>query len=448
MFWSFFSTFTNYNIYLASQLITDGFLTKQFAIFSKPLQQKDIEVLSNFKTYFQNYFFKFTNLVINLVYIVCPIVTISQSSQPDREKFIFTIIFILMIIAMIFGGFLWIRTSGKLRKSIEESDIISKLLTLQRVLIPAIYNVSTTYFSIILVSIVARFELTGFYIQLMIFISSISFGWILVSTIEELGYAKKNLIKLTRRLSEIEEKYVINNRSYTSLCKLCEPDNDLIKKSKQNNSLILKDFIPMSITNDENNSHIYSYEFLPGLYQLNGLNGIGKTTLLRSLTLPEGVLIEKSKGEVAFQGKAFFEETDGIFGHRKKFKYVGSSSLQDDVHNLNLELFYEFSALKSALENFQEENHISHSEGEKGVVSIATVYQECLNGVNEKILLIDETLSRIYGRKDQPLRQEVISLISKMIEIDDELIIIVVDHMTEVESAKQLHITKHHISEI
>lgn len=443
-----FSTFSNLNIYLSSQIFTDGFLTKQFAVFTKVLKPADLEILTNFKTYFQSYFHKTSNVIINSVYIVFPIIAILLGDLELNSKIFFFVVFILMTVLIVLGGLLWIRVSVSVRKSLESSEKLTRRQVAGRVMIPAISNILTGYFAITLVSLVTRFGLHGVYIQLMIFVSSISFGWGLVNIIEELGYAKSNLAKLNQRLVEIESKYVINNRSYKSLCELCKPDNELLKTSKFNKSLLLNQYIPMYYTNAEKVTHIYSYEFIPGVYQINGLNGIGKTTLLRSLTLPESILVEKSGGQVAFQGKPFFSEEDGLAGHRKKYKYIGSRSVQDNAQTLNTELFYEFPVLKSALENFQDEKHTEHSEGEKGVISIASVYQECLNGVNEKILLIDESLSRIYGRADLPLRQEVIKLIESMSKVDDELIVMIVDHMTEVAFAKQLHITKHSISEI
>lgn len=448
LFGLFFSSFSNYYIYLSAQIFTDGFLVKQFAVFTKVLKPADLEILTNFKTYFQGYFFKLSNVIINSVYVIFPIIAIVLGNLDQRAKIFFSITFMFMAIFIVFGGLIWIRVSASLRNSLESKKDLSRRQVTSRVMVPAIYNIVTGYSAITLVSLVTRIGLQEVYIQLMLFVSSISFGWGLVNTIEELGYAKSNLAKLNQRLEEIESKYVINNRSYKYLCELCKPSNELLRTSKLNKSLLLNKYIPMYYTNAEKVTHIYSYEFIPGVYQINGLNGIGKTTLLRSLTLPESILVEKSGGQVAFQGKPFFSEDGGLAGHRKKYKYICSRSVQDDVQTLNTELFYEFPVLKSALENFQDEKHTEHSEGEKGVISIASVYQECLNGVNEKILLIDESLSRIYGRADLPLRQEVIRLIELMSKIDDELIVMIVDHMTEVAFAKQLHITKHSISEI
>ncbi len=221
---------------------------------------------------------------------------------------------------------------------------------------------------------------------------------------------------------------------------MCRPSTQVLQKSLENKSFVIKDFVPMSITNGESPTHIFNFEFKPGIYQLNGVNGVGKTTFLESLTLPESVRIEYSRGELAFQGQPFFDKAQDIGSHRMKYIYIGTNATQVESNGQNTNLFSSFPNIQSFLKESKLENHEKHSEGEKSVLLICDAFQKALtNGV--KLVFIDEAISRIYDSEGLPLRTEVIALIQEL-SIKNDIVVIVVDHMTKLSYATQLHMSK------
>ena len=443
-----FSIIENLNIFNTSYTYELKIQSKILAELIKYLDKSDKRVVNDYQEGFNKYHFNLFNVGTEFIGFFVLFCTAVLSNTPIEFKVVVILIIGILVFAILVIGKYWVHIARKCYKTIVSgSELSGKRLT-QRVLIPAVFNLTSSFIFPVALILLSKLSMNTLIVQVALLGGMISFGWSLISNIEKFNIAKEKLTFILSRMNQIQERYVINKYGFAKLCARTKPSSEILKLSKKNKSLVLDNFIPMSYSNSEQSepSHCYSYEFAPGLYQLNGLNGVGKTTLLKSLTLPEGVLVELSSGGVAFCGKPFFNCGESLIEHREEFRYIGADSIQSDVNRLMIDLFGEFPLIREFIQKSTVSANEVQSEGEKGVISIATVYQDCMNGINEGLIFIDEILSRIYGKSDFPLRQEIVRMLSDMLKIDDNLIIVIVDHVTHVDSAVQLKLEKKQIT--
>jgi predicted ATPase len=257
---------------------------------------------------------------------------------------------------------------------------------------------------------------------------------------------KKFLTNLNRELEKVSEKYVINNAGYKTQTKNSRPRRETLQKSKELKGLVLNNFIPMKVTNLREITHSFTYSFTPGLYQIQGLNGIGKTTLLQTLALPEGSPVEYAKGEAALNGEPFYNEKESIEEHRDRIFYISAKSPQKNPDDLDEKHLTRYATINQVIEATKQREHKIQSEGEAGLINICWAIQKIMNGNKGMYLLcIDEILSRMYNDNRYPLRDEIKMLLGD-IATEGKCIILVVDHMTLHEKAIQLKMSTKSIS--
>lgn len=281
---------------------------------------------------------------------------------------------------------------------------------------------------------------------LIVLAKVLSEAWYLTQQGTSILLTKKFLTSLNRELEAVSEKYIINNAGYKTQTKNCRPRRETLKKSKELKGMVLNNFIPMKITNLKEITHTFTYSFAPGLYQIQGLNGIGKTTLLQTLALPEGFPVEYAKGEAALNGKPFYNEEESIEEHRDRVFYINAKSPQKNPNDLERKDRKEYPTINQVIEATIKREHKVQSEGEAGLINICYALQKIRNGNKDSYLLcIDEILSRMYNDNRYPLRDETKILLSEATK-SGKCTILIVDHMTLHEEAIQLKMSTKAIS--
>lgn len=440
------SILTNRDIYYESGLISVGILNNWFAEISKYFSQKEIKVQNTFALTFKAYHYNVTEIIRSAIDSILIITTIILSVVNANLKILAMGIIVIVLTTMAITGKKWRSTAREVHNNYLKNKRTTGKTLRARYMFPSVYNLLSSTIIPVCVILLTKNNINQLIPQTALLIALANFAWSMMEISHNFEISKTNLNKINASLNRITKRYILNNAGYKKLCKLCFPNTNTLKRSKNNNSLVVKNYIPMAITNKSKVSHIYNFEFKPKVYQLNGTNGIGKTTFLESLTLPQGVRVEYSKGEVALNGEPFFDENLNLESHRKKYIYIGSDAKSPNLEQVDLKIFSEYKLITTFLKNLAYENKNKFSEGEKAIVSICHAYQEAINN-GMKLIFIDESISRIYNDKTTPLRKEVIKLIYSL-ENTKNTIVIVVDHMTKLESATQLKMQKKLITKI
>lgn len=192
----------------------------------------------------------------------------------------------------------------------------------------------------------------------------------------------------------------------------------------------------LSFSYDDNNKVInnISFEIKKGQFvSFIGHNGSGKSTLAKLII----GLLEKKEGEIIIFDEQLsnnnidkIRKNIGIVFQNPDNQFVGST-VEDDIafglenrqveYNKMHELVLN-NAKKVGMDSYLNVEPSSLSGGQKQRVAIAGVI-----ALNPKILILDEATSML----DPKGKKEIISLIQKMRELDDELTIISITHDLE-----------------
>ncbi len=434
----------NKYIYYSGNYLEDGILGNILPTYSQYLK-KNKRLITDFTANFKGYFLNIDNFSWRLLEVV---VVFSSILLLNKSKYSgLLLLLILSVFILIFLGKKWTETFQAIFEKHKKGEEVPRKLLSERVFYPTIYN---SFVHLVPTLGIAVFGLLGLSYQLAVvtLLSNISsFFWSFINKLQSFRIAKESLVEMNEILEKLQDKYVINNRSFHQACKNCIPSEEVKKKSQQNKSLVLKSFVPKPMTNQKQQfKREFTYEFKPGTYQINGINGVGKTTFLSSLSLPENELVEIPKGEVALAGELFYNPEDELSEHRNKFYYLGGSSSQSDIKDIDTELFEKYDGISRIINSILTQDKEKYSEGEKAVLLICNAYQKIQRGDKTRLVIIDEILSRIYNGADIPVREEVIDLVSKMRELNEDLILIVVDHTTKISGFKQLYLKESEIT--
>lgn len=302
------SMISNIKVYYTSGMISRGVLNTWLSKISIFFSEKEKKLLNEFSSTFPSYFFNLDILLKSILDFSVLIISVILAKTLIQYKIIGLLLILIIIPTMIIAGKKWRKTARKITRDYLNLKKTNDTLLRNRGLYPTIFNTLSHTLLPLTIILLTKEGINPLIPQATLLASVADYSWRIVNISHEFDITKRVLTKINQRLNATSKKYIINEMGYLKLCKLNEPSENILIQSKSNNSLIVKDFIPMAITNKKRVSHKYNFEFMPGVYQLNGTNGIGKTTFLESLTLPQEVKVEYSKGEVALNGKAFFDQ--------------------------------------------------------------------------------------------------------------------------------------------
>ena len=428
--------------YLLEMKIIRPVLTRMYPLFGNKKY-----IIDTFRNNYASYFFNFSNLIINVVSLILIIISFSFTNTSSQIKSYVIVYGFIALGLIILGGWYWNSVISKYISYTNKECTPPIGLRVKRWLVPSIANLHENDVFYLVMIFMLKDSQYSLLPLLGMFGTLVGTGWNVVDHVQKFYLANNSLKKLLKILKHREKRFVINSYSYAKLVLNCKPAMHLNEISMVNKSLMLKDFVPMYYRNLKKITHVYNFEFKPGIYQLNGINGVGKSTLLKALTLPENILVPMSKGEVSFCGKPFFDPNGNLASHRLQYRYISSETKQFDIKQSQLVLYNDYPLVQTFLKNFIDQKKEIQSEGEKAIISICNAFYDSSKGVNEGLIFVDEMISRIYGRKDMPLRQEITKMLFDMLKFDDTLIIIVVDHMSEIAGVTQLHIKPKSIDE-
>ena len=376
-----------------------------------------------------------SKLSTNLIFLI-----VISRELPNPIFYILFIIFLFSIFLV--SGRTFFKSYKRISDSILKNEPVNKWTLFLRLSLPSVSN-SGLLFQLALPIVVLSLKMELDYYVFNVLTSTLSIAlamWSITEDIQRIKLGKTYMNDVIQALEEASKKYIINSSCYSKLCKKCIPTSTLINRSSKNRSLILQSFEPMIITNSDRINHSFTYEFLCGkMYQINGINGIGKTTLVQSLCLPKGIKVEYSKGEVAFKGKPFFNLDSSLIMHRSRFVYVGAESLQDDYKLIDKTLFKNSKLISKIIKSIEDNDKEKLSEGERAIVKVAVTLTNIIKAKNKpEILVLDEIISRIYNEEEFKLRSEFVNLIEEYTK-KYGIITFIIDHMSKVKSAEQIY---------
>jgi ABC-type cobalamin/Fe3+-siderophores transport system ATPase subunit len=261
--------------------------------------------------------------------------------------------------------------------------------------------------------------------------------WDSVNFVVKVRDASGEITRAKNLLVSLEEKYIINNKGYIKQRQFCHP-----QRRHSAHGLILRNFKPITFENGR--QHVYSFVFEPGMYQLNGANGVGKTTLLKSITIPENYSTMYSGGSISFDDSCVYK-ANTLREHRAQYVYIGHLTPVPIIELLPSEDARKYPLIAELHQHVAQRNSPHLSEGEQNVISIYRRFTE-VKAQDIKLIAIDEALSRIYNGPDKRLRAEVVKFMSDKTKENPQLVVIIVDHQTKIRQALQLLMTRSSIA--
>lgn len=402
-------------------------------ILDKNLQINFNEVYSTARVYWYDW----TEVTQYFIQLALTVFTLSIAPvDPDIKK-IFLGLSALITIVFVISGYLFTKASTSNRTKLLNNELLLKRDVALRVSLPWVSNIfSQTIFPFAIIMLSA-YRLNSVIPQVTYLAAIASYSWGIVSRFENFVVTKKNLTLLLEGFNKLATKFVINEEGFQKQCKMSKPSQALIAKSKKNKSLVLKSFVPKCITNGEKSTRNITFEFMPGAYQLTGLNGVGKTTLLQSLGLSEETKVEYCCGEAAYFGKPLFNCEDTLVEHRKKVRYLGKNTGADkEKLNGKAKKFLKYQQIEEFMEMLTGRHSDSYSEGEKAIYLIINALEK-LRVSEGNIIIIDELISRIYEDEEIKLRTAVTNTILEQAH-NTNSIIIIVDHVIKLSGVTQV----------
>lgn len=296
--------FNRYVTYPSNIIVLDYILRLQDQyknIFTDQIRTTFSEAYSTLYTYVID----INSSITTIIAFFTTLITVVALPYDQSVKFGVTVFFIVTACFISQAGKHFIRSTTRVSAKLTKHQTAQPKDVAIRTAFPAIQN---SLFSII--SFIGILLAMSNYRLLIIPLYSISsfatVYWTMLTAYETFYKAKASLAKLNQFFDEISDEAIFNKKTYVAFCNKCTVAKSTLSKSKRNHSLVLEDFMPMAYTNLVSSDRKFTYEFTPGMYQLIGPNGIGKTTLLESLSLTNDQLVEISSGNAAINGEALF----------------------------------------------------------------------------------------------------------------------------------------------
>lgn len=427
----------NYRVNYRSTKFVHRQLNMFRAEFSVLIEKYFPVEFNKFYSVMQNYWFQLSVIQGNFVFIIFTFMMLIFADVSSSVKIYFMLLAFMLIVIITILGYLFANASMSLYLANTKANDTRDRDVAARVGSPLAFNLAKNTIIPIAVLVTASSSLHPV-VPFLVFLGSfITYSWVLVMDISDFAISKRNLRFINSQFDELTSKYVLNNDGFKRQCGLCESYDELDQRSRENSSLILERFVSMSVTDGHDSDRNISYEFMPGLYQLNGSNGVGKTTFLQAITQPSERLTEYCSGYASLQGSSLFCSSEDLNGHRKKFVYLGRNT---DISQLDFDLngndcgIEEFVNLNEYFMKLKGRYPESFSEGERAIYLIVTNLSHLSM---RPIVVIDELLSRVYEDDDLKLRSELIGAIKKATSKSNS-IVIVVDHSVRLVEAKQV----------
>ncbi len=446
--------FSSYQINKYSFHNGEGIILNLLTNFSKQisdyLPNKEKSVLNSLSASLGTFTLTVSNsfsTLINLVVFSVALFFILTESLTIWIAIVITTLTLYTIITVV--GYQFSKSLKSVSNSLIADSKINQNQLNKRLIIPAVFNLSPLFTPLFL--LILRTERFNPLAVLMVttLLSYTHVYWKMLENTSKVVIGKRNLVEITESLEKISRKYVINNAGFKKLSALCKPSKTTLTQSAKNRSFIIKNFVPMQYENRQQITHIFDHEFLCAkMYQINGLNGVGKTTLLQSISLPEGIRVQFSKGELAYKGALFFDKSIDLKSHRKGIVYIGGESQQEKYKKINRLLFRKYPAISQTVDEIFRQKKEKLSEGEKAIVNLLVA----ISAVNKdrarlKLLILDEVVSRIYEDEEVKTRTEFINIVNMWTKKLD-IVTIVIDHMSRVEGAQQLFMRRNGVTKL
>ncbi len=390
------------------------------------------ELYANYRSYGYDVAQIFNNLID--LYIVLASTLLTQTHSEGKAATI--ILTVLVLVTMGISGYLYNNASLKVREQFVQDKEPTRRDYLRRIHFPLAYNQVNSVVLPLCIIFFGVFKLADLIPQIAILLGLTSFGWSLVNKILEFTITKRALLSVTANLREVTRRFVVNDEGYREVCSLTKPSEATLLKSGKNKSLVLRNYVPMVRTNGMETKRAINFEFVPGLYQINGKNGVGKSTFLESLSFPGEELVEPCAGEAALMGKPLFEFARSLNDHRKVVRYISKHSQIPEIPGSTLECFADFPLIREFMEATLKNPKEKYSDGERGLMQICTSVCE-FDHSDFHVLIIDEILSRIYEDETYGLRSEVLKLLYERSR-DNNVITIIVDHIVKLDRITQV----------
>jgi len=294
---------------------------------SKKIEGYFNELFANMFTYG----FKVTSVLTGIIKLILFSVMIVVSEEKLSIKLGLFGLVGISLLGIILFGWKFYKSSWKLRERlVAHRQPVSRDLAV-RVVTPALYNVYLAGVLPISLVLLTHFGLASTITLIALLFSLLGMFWDFVQNAEGAMVTKKMVKGINKYLGKLTNKYVLTDEGYRRMASLTQPKKAILKRSKENKSLVLDNLILKYITNGGNTRRKFSIEIKPGLYQLCGENGIGKTTLLETLTLTNEELVELASGGAAFAGEPLFDFESDLSKHRARYTYIGKYTKQRAV---------------------------------------------------------------------------------------------------------------------
>lgn len=259
--------------------------------------------------------------------------------------------------------------------------------------------------------------------------------WGIIKSMQNLVLTNRYIKSINRYLADLNNNYIFNEKTYKEFVESTVKSYKEVKP-KNNIGLDLFNYAPI---NDKKNLRMFTYHFDFGVYKLIGVNGIGKTTLLKSLGLTQDYLVEKPSGYAFLNGKPLFDVKASLSKHRKKVIYLSKKTKEPKLKTLNkYKKITSEDLITQAVQRILKRSKVSYSEGEAAIVHILN---SLIDIPTNGILIIDELLARIHDGEVYKIRSILIELLYKVAK-EKKLIVITVDHAIELQSAVEITLTE------
>jgi ABC-type cobalamin/Fe3+-siderophores transport system ATPase subunit len=427
-----------------------------------PFSRLVIDKLNSFRKEYERYFDKknttdFNELYSNLggygfsLYNICGefldilvvIISVLVISAPIIDKTLILSFATLITIAIGMAGYFYSKSALLIREKMvnhEEPDAMNLRI---RVWTPGVSNLILNFIIPVIVLFLTIYQNNRLIPQMVILSSIAAFSWGIVENIQKFIVANRSLQLLNKHFRDLENNYVVNQKSFERMSELCKPNEETMKKSKK--SLVLKDFHLKYTRKDKYKDRRLNFTFESGIYQLHGTNGMGKSTFLESISLSKESKVEFCSGEAALDQFPLYDSTLRLKEHWNKVRYIGKNTEIADLKELKLEDYKKYPFLYAHFVELLKEEKEKYSDGEKAITLIAKGLQEISEIESTTVLILDEMISRIYEDNALALRSEIINLIKDFAK-KHSVIVIIVDHVIRIEEARHVYLDMEGVS--
>lgn len=379
--------------------------------------------------YIQNYFGVLTKIGV----LFATVFILQQKSAYIFEITLLT--FTYFMLTIIFGYYFYHKGSLNVRAAFLAREVPLRIDIIKRVVGPIVCNLTTGEFIAFASILIILLDLPEWAFFLVIVSNLQGLMWSLISNLENIKLAKRYLTKINNYFDNLNLKYIYNENTFNQYL-IDIKDSYKKKKPTSVTGLELIDYAPM---NGSKSPRIFNFHFMQGMYKLIGINGVGKTTLLKSFGLTNDYLVEKPTGYAFLNGEPLFRQGESLKKHRQKVIFLSKNTKEPKLKTLNKYKELTPSVLiHNLISNIKARETLSFSEGEAAVIEILNAL---IDIPNKGILIIDELLARIHDGDVYNLRTELVALVESVCS-KKKLIVITVDHAIEIPNAKLVSITE------